>query len=306
MSTTLPNSPMMLDSTGQSIVQKLQGIINALGGGGGGDMVMPPEYDPDQETPYYQGQYITYQDSLYKANTNISASTGYPVGAFDSTKWDEITDLFDEFFQLKPGVVESVSTKNEKFNDVYTNRFGSNVSYAHVEGKNNQAHGSYSHVEGYYSKAYGEGGHAEGFSVQAGRENAFMEYPHAEGYSTKAWASYAHAEGYNATAVGLASHAEGNNTQAIGSYSHASGNNTIANNSAEAAFGVYNSSGNDTLFSVGNGSSNNSRSNAFEVLRDGTCKAGNKVIIALDPPTTDGTYALQCTVTNGVATYSWV
>lgn len=25
-----------------------------------------------------------------------------------------------------------------------------------------------------------------------------------------------------------------------------------------------------------------------------------------DPPTTDGTYTLQCTVTNGVATYAWV
>ena len=66
---SLPNSPMMLDSTGQAMVQKLQGIINAIGGGGGGSMPLPPEYDPELEDPtkgYFVGQYVTYNDSLYK------------------------------------------------------------------------------------------------------------------------------------------------------------------------------------------------------------------------------------------------
>ena len=99
MSTTLPNSPMMLDSTGRSIVQKLQGIIDALGGGGGGDMVMPPEYDPELEDNtkgYFRGQYVTYNDSLYKCKQFIYVTEGTPAGPFDDTKWDEWTQLPQE------------------------------------------------------------------------------------------------------------------------------------------------------------------------------------------------------------------
>ena len=100
---SLPNSPMMLDSTGQTIVQKLQGIIDALGGGGG-TMAMPPEYDPDLEdfsVGYFEDQYVTYDSKLYKCIQQIYVDTGSPAGPFDSSKWVEITDLFNEFFQLK-------------------------------------------------------------------------------------------------------------------------------------------------------------------------------------------------------------
>ena len=93
------------------------------------------------------------------------------------------------------------------------------------------------------------------------------------------------ATGNNSVAVGSNSHAtkngafaEGGNTTASGYYSHAEGLWTIANNSGEHASGQYNNSVSDsstfgdsgnTLFSVGNGTSDSARHNAFEIRQNG-------------------------------------
>ena len=101
---------------------------------------------------------------------------------------------------------------------------------------------------------------------------------HAEGYNTTASGSYSHAEGNSTTARGSYSHAEGVSTNAYGLASHSEGVGTIANNQSEYASGQYNvsnkatntfgDSGN-TLFSVGNGTSNNAKHNAFEIRQNG-------------------------------------
>lgn len=80
------------------------------------------------------------------------------------------------------------------------------------------------------------------------------------------------------TAYGWSSHAEGFSTEANGDYSHAEGYETVAQNQSEHASGQYNvssisvstfgNSGN-TLFSVGNGTANNARHNAFEIRQNG-------------------------------------
>ena len=456
MSTTLPNSPMMLDSTGRSIVQKLQGIIDALGGGGGGDMVMPPEYDPELEDPtkgYFVGQYVTYNESLYRCITDVYVSSGNPAGAFDDTKWTEITDLFNEFFQFKPGRITALNTHGEIFND-YTNNQASYNSHAegsgsqatggsshcegnncratgyachaegsstnaggenqqsychaegsgsqatgyqsHAEGFNTLASGNTSHAEGYYTKATDYYSHAEGNSSEANASSSHVEgyycktysgamYSHAEGYMSETKGTYAHAEMYQGKAYGYCSRASGMQCVARGSNSEASGYNSEANGSNSRAVGYYckadsqyecavgrfnktyadasvlatyfegntysygdkvriwdDPAGNkiyrctnyngvtnapatmdmndwtvdgeyynqdDTLvFAVGNGTSSSEeyRSNAIEVYKDGRIKINGKEALALDPPTTDGTYTLQCTVSQGVVTYAWV
>ena len=101
---------------------------------------------------------------------------------------------------------------------------------------------------------------------------------HAEGYYTRATGWGAHAEGNNTQASGNYSHAEGNQAAAIGNQSHAEGFGTIAINLVEHASGQYNvsskanntfgNSGN-TLFSVGNGTAENARHNAFEIRQNG-------------------------------------
>ena len=74
------------------------------------------------------------------------------------------------------------------------------------------------------------------------------------------------------------------------------------------------------LFTIGDGNNSSERSNAFVVdiwgnahLRgdlyvgcDDDSQGGNKVIAIPEPPASDGTYTLQCSVTSGVVTYNWV
>lgn len=70
----------------------------------------------------------------------------------------------------------------------------------------------------------------------------------------------------------------GDTQEANGAYSFSEGQHTVANNRSEHAFGEYNKSnktddtfGNEgnTLFSVGNGTSESDRKNAFEVMQNG-------------------------------------
>lgn len=77
------------------------------------------------------------------------------------------------------------------------------------------------------------------------------------------------AEGVNTTASGGASHAEGYSTVAIGDQSHTSGYYTKALHDNEAAYGKYNVSNDNTLFSIGDGTADDARHNAFEITTDG-------------------------------------
>lgn len=108
-----------------------------------------------------------------------------------------------------------------------------------------------------------------------------------EGLDTGATASFVnganHAEGAGNFAGAAASHAEGiRNEIGHNAYaSHAEGIKNTTQNRAEHASGQYNKSSKatdtfgdagNTLFSVGCGTSDADRKNAFEVMQDGTCK----------------------------------
>ena len=184
----------------------------------------------------------------------------------------------------------------------------SNIPGAHAEGYNTKAYGAFSHSEGNYTTANGMVSHVEGGNCSTSQSG---QCAHAEGGSTQANAECSHAEGYYSQANGNYSHAGGSYSNAVGIGSFASGIYAETKGIGEAAFGKFNASVDPTqdsnyiLLSVGNGSSAGSRSNALEIRLDGTGKLGNKTILAIDPPTADGTYTLQCIVSNGVATYSW-
>ena len=116
-----------------------------------------------------------------------------------------------------------------------------------VEGHtNNKASGSYSHAEGKGTTASGPWG------------------SHAEGSSTVASGGYSHAEGYSTTASSNFSHTEGYYTKTTNESEHASGKYNVSSK-ASTTFG---NSGN-TLFSVGNGTADNARHNAFEIRQNG-------------------------------------
>jgi hypothetical protein len=105
---------------------------------------------------------------------------------------------------------------------------------------------------------------AEGISTEA-----TGKYSHSEGDGTTASGYASHSEGNHTTASGAFSHAEGDCTTASGQSSHAGGNETIAAYNYQTAIGRYNDNKSDTLFEVGNGSTESNKSNAFEVYKNG-------------------------------------
>lgn len=133
-----------------------------------------------------------------------------------------------------------------------------------------------------FSVAIGHASHVEGMGNIAPKA-----YVTLEGLDTGATASFVnganHAEGAGNFAGAAASHAEGiRNEIGYNAYaSHAEGIKNTTQNRAEHASGQYNKSNKasdtfgdagNTLFSVGCGTSDADRKNAFEVMQDGTCK----------------------------------
>lgn len=159
---------------------------------------------------------------------------------------------------------------------------------SHSEGRSTIASGDYSHTEGEFTSAL-DGGHAEGSQTYAEYgghaegciTSAYNMYSHTEGYGTLSYGSYGHAEGYSSSANGdyshaegwltyttdECSHAEGANTSALGSYAHAEGSYTVAKYAthAEGKYNEYNNVPSNTLLMIGNGTSENNRSNIMLV-----------------------------------------
>ena len=199
----------------------------------------------------------------------------------------------------KTSVNQYGSALGEVFNNYSDN--AANGFYSHAEGTKTTASGSGSHAEGTQTTASGDHSHAEGWSTKATNDSCHAEgssteatgycshaegsntkaseqYSHAEGTYTKAMGKYSHAEGGNTVALGQWSHAEGAYAEANGNRSHAEGWSTKANGEASHAEGLqtkassknqhaegkYNIEDTAETYAhiVGNGTSDNSRSNA--------------------------------------------
>ena len=112
------------------------------------------------------------------------------------------------------------------------------------------------------------------YSYREGYVNRASKFcAHAEGNACVADGNSAHAEGQLATASGIASHAESYFAEASGNYSHAQNCRTVASHDSQTAIGKYNDNKSANAFEIGNGTSTNARSNAFEVTWTGDTKA---------------------------------
>lgn len=127
------------------------------------------------------------------------------------------------------------------------------------------------------------------------------------------------------TTNGAAAIAFGVNVRAYKQGSASFGQYTEAQSPSQTAVGIYNVVDANSIYNfiVGNGTAHASRSNSFAAGADGniyvsgdiyanvsdfTDPTNNGVKLAAipAPPTTDGTYTLQATVSNGVPAYSWI
>ena len=182
--------------------------------------------------------------------------------------WNEKDVNKDSYIKNKPDVVlrkevdaiqNIIDYKMNKDNPVGIGSFSMNR-------KEDTEIGDSSHAEGYSTVASGDSSHAEGYSTVAGGGAS-----HAEGYSTVASVDYSHAEGYYTKASGNFSHAEGNYTEASGSSSHAEGYSTVAGGDYSHVQGKCNKKDTENIYAhiVGNGVSNNKRSNAHTLDWEG-------------------------------------
>ena len=115
------------------------------------------------------------------------------------------------------------------------------------------------------------------FSQNRKSDTNIGKYSHAEGFSTTASEHSAHAEGSMTIASGTQSHAEGTLTIASGDVSHVEGYHTIAQGQNQHVEGTYNIpsgersayTGDDYVHIVGNGKTENLRSNAHTLTWSG-------------------------------------
>ena len=179
-------------------------------------------------------------------NTQIAAL----VAGIDS-KQDKL-----KYYSESSGSVPSATISVEKIN----------LRGKVAEGVGTTASGEYSHAEGVGTAALGQGSHAEGAGTTASGL-----YSHAEGASTTASGNGSHAEGASTKALGSNSHAEGYYTTASNLSSHAEGAGTTASSRYQHAQGKYNiEDANDKYADIiGNGSTNDNRSNAQTVSWEG-------------------------------------
>lgn len=251
------------------------------------------------------------------------------MGTTPKNKAIDAEYLLKQFKALNTKVFEKTYSKIK--NAIFTGSFSHNRkagttigTNSFAEGFNTTASGGSSHAEGDNTTASGESSHSEGSSTTAsgyyshaegGDTTASEGYSHAEGDSTKASGMTSHAEGEYTTASGLASHAEGSNTTASADFSHAEGNNTIANGESQHVQGKYNIADETSAFIIGNGSSDNARSNAAKIdwsgnlevagdLKDGS---GNtlKNMMSKTNPTGTGSFSLNRKANTTIGNYSF-
>lgn len=194
--------------------------------------------------------YVWYKDQWYE-----KTSTGGGGGGDSYTKSETDQKIID-------GFTKNYVTAGKKADTTLGER-------ATAEGNNNESSGRYAHTEGANNIASGAASHAEGTQTTSSNTGS-----HSEGQGTQATGPQAHAEGYQTSASGSRSHAEGNATNATGRYSHAGGNHTIADYESQYVAGAYNNNKSANAFEIGNGTSDNARSNAFEVTKAGKAIAG--------------------------------
>jgi hypothetical protein len=159
--------------------------------------------------------------------------------------------------------------------------------YSTSMGRNTEASEDFSTAMGLNTEASGSFSTAMGLGTQAGGIAST-----AMGSATSARATYSTAMGRSTTASGNTSTAMGRNTTASGDVSTTMGESTEAIGYSSLAIGQYNVINNgdstnvyaatNTAFSIGNGTSNASRSNALSVLFNGNVTAGSVIATSLE------------------------
>lgn len=216
------------------------------------------------ESKNYITQHQDLSDYVTINNLNNRLSS-YATTEYVETRLEEIEAPDLSAYALKTDIPEQLWERGIGSYSLVSYSYNiAEGEYSVSEGFRTAAIGAYSHAEGLYTYAYGYGSHTEGrASYTIGSES------HAEGYHNNTYGQYSHAEGYKNITYGLGSHAEGQFNVSYGDGSHTEGYNTVAYGQGSHGEGRYNKFNGDTLSSIGIGTSEQDRKNAFEVMQNG-------------------------------------
>ena len=247
------------------------------------------------QNAHYTGNLI-HKSHEYKDGYNTMILEYQPRSFGDSTNTNtNIVKLFsgeygDEYNNIRSWDTSLRVTTNPElgcvqiFNFSYAEGFGTVAAggAAHAEGKGCKTYEDFSHVEGSNNVNIGYGAHVEGWN------NTNYGYgSHVEGRENLCTVNYGHVEGAYNTVNGYGSHAEGYRTIASGQYQHVSGKWNI-----EDAENKY-------AFIIGNGTTNERRSNAFTVDWDANLNINGNATFPYDKKIVFETAASGLTATYG-------
>ena len=244
------STPIVIDGTSYTDIEQILNVLNNYTT----NVSVSIAQNFSDLNSYSVGDLVIYENVLYKCTVPHNA------GPWDSSHFTS-TSIENEFMEKGKDYVTAGNTSNSTI--------GANAT---VEGSGNTAIGQNAHAEGAGTHANAVTAHSEGTST-----NATERQSHAEGLSTTASGIDSHAENEGTTASNRATHAEGYYTTASHSSSHSEGYYTKTGNSNQHVQGKYNLGKADTAFEIGNGTSNNARSNALEIDWSGNVTASGEI-----------------------------
>ena len=136
-------------------------------------------------------------------------------------------------------------------------------------------------------------------------------YSFASGTNTLATGNNSTAFGYQSLALGTHSFAGGNQSEATAHLSFAFGREVFAPSYGEVALGLYNTNytqnhsvafdEDDRIFSVGNGSASNNRSNAMAIYKNGNTEINGQITTSAEAQGTDYVFTIKNTTNDNSA-----
>lgn len=226
-----------------------------------------------------EGSWTKTGHSDWSTVGTASATYGYAAHSEGSNTWAEGQNSHAEGYNTTAYGKTSHAQGSSEYNDILdrieTLEPGAPIGQQYEEKQNeiieewNKKFGYYKHP---FSLAWGESSHVEGENCLA-----LGAISHAEGDRNIAKGYSSHAEGYSTIASGLRSHAEGLSTIAEGNHSHAEGRYTKALSECQHVQGRYNVEDTEGKFAhiIGNGESDDARSNAFAIDWEGNIYINN-------------------------------
>ena len=266
---------LLPDKTPAFVFRAITGCFHLKNGEGSGSVVMVEPNDANEKKSRATGRCAIALARYGRATGDYALSAGYDTEASGTYSMAFGNGNMASGDNAIAAGTSNIASGNDA--RAYGEKNVSSGKGATAYGKYCKASGQYSKACGLYAEASGECAIAEGNHCIARGSNSKAEGAYNEtigagskayGYKNKALGTYSVVGGY----------ASESGTEGSYSYTFAQGYGVKAPYNKTAVFGVYNNPIPKRIFTVGNGSNDENRSNAFSITEKGNCIAAKSFI----------------------------